>query len=425
MNSVANVSRMYGPKFADSTTAKEDFEYIQKKMALSDYLRYTEDHAAPHALIRTYVSDELLDSGFPKDIFEYLSTETPHVFVRGTYVLTERGDGSGEQDALEDPAHFVPLLVLLKGRLLDRIGRKVYVTHVLAEKSSKLVHPTTVQRCMDGNTRFEGGFVMPGFDKPVATTILDPAGKTMVTVVSGGVFGNFNALGGDELTPRLLLVLGRCQRAAPARLANVTLRSGEQLIHLFKAFAAVEYPAAFGAEGKTEENFETLEMLKDEPRCKGQKKLGQQVRLNGERFFAVQPLVNPKIMALALVLRMANKDGVLTALVLANVFHGHRVVEGAMHGGDGGFSGPHHDFAWTSVGGAPGVFLEPDTVQDDTPRKRFFELGIALVQGAWDGDQPALTALGLDAALDATNMMDSAARIFMTVCDDLAAAAAQ
>jgi hypothetical protein len=432
-----NISDSYGPKFAEIKTTREDFEIIKKHMPLFDYLRYIEENSTLHSDINTCSTEELLKTGISQIDLQHLNwkshllkygvpqsevderREFSHLFITGTHRLVERGDGSREMDPVENAHVFVPIMVMLKETLLPKLEHKTYVTHMLPEKTSKLVHYKTVHRCMINKTRFQGGFVMPGYDKPVATTILDPVHKTIVTVVAGGLFGNFNVFA-SAITPRRLMALGSCAGAPPARLIDVPLQSGEHALHLFKAFAAVEYPAAFGAEGYDELNLYTFECLKTEPLCKKQKKLGQQVKLNGPRFFAIQPKVNPKIMALGLILRMSQRDGELVALFLANVFHGHKVVLGAMHGGEGGFSGADHDFAWSSVGGAPGVFLEPDTVEDGTPRKRFFELGIAHVENAWRGDPAALAELGLSDKLTQNNLVESAARIFITVCDDLA-----
>ena len=201
---------------------------------------------------------------------------------------------------------------------------------------------------------------MPCFDKPVATTIIDPLQKTIVTVVTSGLFGNFNVFA-CAMTPRCLMALGSCAGIPPARLIDVPLQSGEHALHLFKAFAAVEDPAAFGAEGYEELNIYTFEGVPQD----------------------------------------------------------RAPVQEAKEAG--GFSGADHDHdAWSSVGETPGVFLEPDTVEDGTPRKRFFELDIAHVENAWRGDPAILAELGLSDKLAQYNLVESAARIFITVCDDLA-----
>ena len=105
--------------------------------------------------------------------------------------------------------------------------------------------------------------------------------------------------------------------------------------------------------------------------------------------------MNLKIMAGNLVTHIVLGDKNLLELINKNRFLANKVVEAAMHGAELEFSGPHHDFAWTSVGGDPCVFNEPDTVKDDKERTRYFELGIKLVEGALAGDPHLLVELGL------------------------------
>ena len=61
----------------------------------------------------------------------------------------------------------------------------------------------------------------------------------------------------------------------------------------------------------------------------------------------------------------------LNQLINKNSLLANKVVEAAMHRAELKFSGQQHDYAWTSVGGDPGVLSEPDPVKDYKEQTRF------------------------------------------------------
>ena len=404
----AAFEHLYGPKFVSVTP--EQIQEIKKSMPLDEYMRYIEVHAVPYGNIPTYAGENMKHSLFiATEVVEGVKEGVNHMFVSGAFKL-EGGETFEHLDVL------LPVMENLRTKLLPKLDRKVYIQWTLPDKTSRLVHPKTIKKCISGETRFEGGLVMPGFPRPVCTTILDPSDLSMTTCVCGGLYSNFNKVKTEGVTFR---ALGCDPSVVPDRLLDCTLDAAEKNVHAMKILAAVEYPDVFGAPGMRAENEKIWDDFKAEAVPKKQKKLGGQVKLNGPKFFAFAPRVNPKIMAGNLVTRIALGDKDLLELINKNRVLANKVVEAAMHGAELEFSGPHHDFAWTSVGGDPGVFSEPDTVKDDKERTRFFELGIKLVEGALAGDQHSLVELGLREPLNGEITTAHAAAIWDQCYRDL------
>lgn len=415
MSSVPGIEYLYGPSLEEISIPQ--ISLIRKFMPFSTYLRYIETNAAQYEKIKTYTAQQIIETGITQEMVDSLNNEYHHMFVSGAHIL----DG---EEVVEDMTLHPTVLNILKQYLLPKLTRKVYVTFVTEHRKSRFVHPKIVEKCMNDKIRYEGGLIMPGFDRPVATTILTPGENgRMISCVSGGRFSNFHSVKTAGMTLRSL---GCNPDVVPDIAGDTPIDAVEKFVHLFKSFATVQYPDVMGVTGKESENRETFEKLKAETVPKHQKSLGgaKYTFLNAEKYSEFSKEGNAKIMAGNIVTRIALGDHELWDYVLNNASIEHTVMEAAHHGAELGFSGPYFDYAWTSVGGMPGVFLEPDTVVDGVPRTCFFERGITLVVQATAGDKEALKALGLTERLSSENMQKSAALIWETCFRDLARVAA-
>ena len=135
----------------------------------------------------------------------------------------------------------LPVMENLRKKLLPKLDRKLYIQRTLTDNASHIVHPTTIKKCISGETTFEGGLVMPCFPRPVCTTILDQYNGWMTTCVSGGLYSNFNKVKSEGMVFRKL----GCDPSVvtvPARLLDCPLDAVEKNVHPMTILAAVEYP---------------------------------------------------------------------------------------------------------------------------------------------------------------------------------------
>ena len=330
------------------------------------------------------------------------------VFVTGVYT-------KGPEGVVEIMPNYSKIMRFLRSNLIPALTgtKKAYIIF-LGPKESKAPHPKIIKGLLDGSLTLEGGLVIPGYDQPAAVTIITPGNPEMVTGVMGSIASNFHKFLRSDLTPRSIGCVPHRLESESHDLIDYPIRSPEQVIHLFKAAAAHLKPKYRqpGSEAVCQQVFEELKTEED---CKKQKKLGRSTKPS-DLWFATSNKVNPEIMALNLALRVTCGDKALLEFMQVNREVNNRIVEAAIHGGDGFFSGDARDLAWGSMGGSAQVCFKPDLLIGQNDKiKGFFGKGIALMQDAMSGCPDAKEELELRSPPNQENMMESAAIIFETV----------
>lgn len=387
---------------------KEDLEICAKSgLTESQYMEAMEKYAGPYDKISTF---DVNDSDEHK--LETLTKSCAAcgcVFVTGVYHTRPEGT----QEHMES---YEKIIAFLRLKVATRITEKAYVIY-LGPKDSKAPHPKILKGLLDGKLTLEGGLVIPGYLQPAAVTIITPGEPEMVTGVMGSATSNFHAFQEADLTPESMGCHG-----LPEQLMRYPLHSAEQMIHWIKASAPHFFETMRQADTETL-CAEVFEALKTEKDCKKQKKLGRATKPN-TKWFALSDTINPKVMALNLILRMACGDANLARFMQINKMYKNRVVEAAIHGPEESFTGDARDLVWGSMGGSAQVCFKPDAlVGKDDKIKGFFGQGVALAGLAMDGDKETLASLGLAEAVTKENMRASAARTLEKIWADIEAAA--
>lgn len=377
------------------------------KLMEEEYLAAMKKYAGPYD--KTLVFDVNDSKEFMLETLKNSVQACDCVFVTGVY-------GDGPHGTTENMKNYEKIIRFLREDAAPVLTSKAYVIH-LGHKDSKAPHPKIIRDLLDGKLTLEGGLVLPGGQQPAAVTIITPGEHVMVTAVMGSAASNFNPFLRDDLTPELIGCKG-----LPAELMAYPLLSPEQMIHLIKAAAAHLLPR-YRQAGTEDVCAQVFEALKTETNCKQQKKLGRSTKPNG-KWFELSNTINPWVMMLNLVLRMACGDTNLGDFFHINRTYKNQVVEAATHGAEEGFAGKDRDLAWGSMGGSAQVCFKPDRlVGKDDSIKGFFGQGIALAMLAIEGYTPTCDALGLTEALCAANATHYAAKILEKIWRDIESAA--
>ena len=377
----------------------------ESNLTEEEYLAAVKEYAGPYdKILRFDVNDS---KEFKLETLQASLKACGCVFVTGVYE-------TGPHGPTENMKSYEKSTQFLREDVAPGLTSKAYFIY-LGQKDSKAPHPKIIRELLDGKLTLEGGLVVPGNQQPAAVTILTPGEHAMVTCVMGSVTSNFNPFLKEGLTPESIGCNG-----LPAELMAYPLLSPEQIIHLIKAAAAHLLPTY--RQANTEDVCaQVFEALKTETDCKKQKKLGRSTKPNA-KWFELSNTINPWVMMLNLVLRMACGDKDLVSFLHTNRTYKNQVVEAATHGGEEGFSGKDRDLAWGSMGGSAPVCFKPDQlVGTGDAIKGFFGKGVALAMLAIEGHTPTCDALGLTEALGEANAMEYAARILEKIWRDVAA----